>query len=69
MPLVNYTKVTKGTGPVRRLGKIEHGTSYYPRAPIINSSMGRGTPQFVVIAQFLKVKRGHSLTRLIELVS
>ena len=26
MPLVNYTKVTKGTGPVRRLGKIEHGT-------------------------------------------
>ena len=27
MPLVIYTKVTKGTGPVRRLGKIEHGTS------------------------------------------
>ena len=27
MPLVISTKVTKGTGPVRRLGKIEHGTS------------------------------------------
>ena len=25
--LAIYTKVTKGTGPVRRLGKIEHGTS------------------------------------------
>ena len=35
VPLAIYTKVTKGTGPVRRLGKIEHGTFWHSRAGLL----------------------------------